>query len=47
MIKPIEEYDEIIESSANTMFDEPQLNPIPTNIILNKVRTGWGATYSE
>lgn len=29
------------------MYDEPQLNPLPSNIILNKVLTGWGATYAE
>ncbi|MCX3266466.1 hypothetical protein [Pedobacter agri] len=27
--------------------DEPMLNPIPANVIINKVITGWGATYAE
>jgi hypothetical protein len=47
MIEPIQEYDWIIETNALRMIDEPQLTPIPNNIILNKVITGWGATFSE
>jgi hypothetical protein len=47
MIRPLDNYDEIIHTNALTMFDEKRLNPIPTNIILNKLLTGWGATYCE
>lgn len=47
MITPFNNYDEIINTSAPTMWDEPRLNIIPNNIILNKVLTGWGATYCE
>ena len=47
MIYPIDNYDWTIETNALRMVDEPDLTPIPTNIILNKVITGWGATYGE
>lgn len=47
MIKPLNNYDKIIKTSELRLSDEPQLNPIPSNIVLNKVLTGWGATYSE
>lgn len=47
MITPFNNYDEIIHTSALTMWDEPRLKLIPNNIILNKVLTGWGATYCE
>jgi len=47
MIEPIKNYDRIIYSSAETIQDELQLNPMPSNMILNKVVTGWGATYGE
>ncbi|MEQ7800178.1 hypothetical protein ABDJ41_10225 [Pedobacter sp. ASV1-7] len=44
MIAPI---DWTIKTTALRMIDEPRLTPIPNNIILNKVITGLGATYSE
>lgn len=47
MIKPLNNYDEIIKTSALTLSDEKRLNPLPSNIVLNKVLTGWGATWSE
>jgi len=47
MITPFNNYDEIIHTSAPTMWDELRLRPIPNNTLINKVLTGWGATYSE
>jgi len=47
MIHPFKDYDLIINTNALTMWDDTRLNPIPSNYILNKVLTGWGATYSE
>jgi hypothetical protein len=47
MIHPFTDYDEEILTTALVMSEEPRLNPLPSNIILNKVLTGWGATYSE
>lgn len=47
MITPFNNYDDIIHTSALTMWYEPKLRLIPNNILLNKVLTGWGATYCE
>jgi len=47
MIHPFNDYDQTIYTTAKTFLDERQLNPIPTNVIVNKVITGWGATYAE
>ncbi|WP_316808090.1 hypothetical protein [Pedobacter agri] len=47
MITPFDNYHETINTSAPTMWDEPELKLIPNNILLNKVLTGWGATYCE
>jgi len=47
MITPFNNYDETIVTSEPTMWDEIRLRPIPNNTLINKVLTGWGATYSE
>jgi len=47
MIHPLKDYDYTINTTAMRFSDEPMLNPIPTNVIINKVITGWGATYAE
>jgi hypothetical protein len=47
MIQPIDNYDDVIYTNAVSMMDEPQLFPIPTNMIINKGKTGWGATHCE
>ncbi|WP_231463507.1 DEAD/DEAH box helicase family protein [Pedobacter sp. Leaf132] len=47
MIIPFDNYDDTIITSEPTMWDELRLRPIPNNTLINKVLTGWGATYSE
>ncbi|NMN37718.1 hypothetical protein [Pedobacter sp. SG918] len=47
MIHPIKEYDYYINTTAQSFSDETKLSPIPTNAIINKVITGWGATWAE
>jgi len=47
MIHPFQDYQEYINTGAKTFSDEPRLNPIPSNVIINKVITGWGATWAE